>query len=308
MFLEKAIKLKSKEILINASKLILQVFASTITNLDYPLLMVSILLTAIYGMNLSITVPAALAILQILKSFNKKTSELPEFIGECVEFLVSIKRIQKFLLSKEVEFWSYVNSGIQSAIKIDHLSFYWKFDEIKLKRISKIDRKRQKRILREQSTQPIKSESRLNCLPKSSHSIPNNKNIETHDLDRKLSSEEESKDSPLEENESNPEFKIRMEDKFTLKDISIDIPTGSFVVIIGDIGSGKSSLISAIINDMLPVNQEIYEKYRDLEIFNHELVNNVEIKERMAELNNRKYQLLQNERLKDSSSNEDSKR
>jgi len=38
-----------------------------------------------------------------------------------------------------------------------------------------------------------------------------------------------------------------------LKDIDIKIKKGSFVCIIGKVGSGKSSLLSALIGDLLPV-------------------------------------------------------
>lgn len=38
-----------------------------------------------------------------------------------------------------------------------------------------------------------------------------------------------------------------------LKDIDVKIKKGSFVCIIGKVGSGKSSLLSALIGDLLPV-------------------------------------------------------
>jgi ABC-type lipoprotein export system ATPase subunit len=36
----------------------------------------------------------------------------------------------------------------------------------------------------------------------------------------------------------------------------LEIKKGEFVCIIGDVGSGKSSLLSALIGDLLYVNQE----------------------------------------------------
>lgn len=41
-----------------------------------------------------------------------------------------------------------------------------------------------------------------------------------------------------------------------LKGINLDIPTGAFVCIIGDVGSGKSSLLSSMIGDMLYVPKQ----------------------------------------------------
>jgi len=42
----------------------------------------------------------------------------------------------------------------------------------------------------------------------------------------------------------------------TLKEIDVCINKGEFVCIIGNVGSGKSSLLSTIIGDLLYVNSE----------------------------------------------------
>lgn len=42
----------------------------------------------------------------------------------------------------------------------------------------------------------------------------------------------------------------------TLKNPSIQVKKGSFVCIIGEVGSGKSSLLSAIIGDMLHLHRD----------------------------------------------------
>ena len=47
----------------------------------------------------------------------------------------------------------------------------------------------------------------------------------------------------------------------TLKDIKIDIKKGEFVVIIGDVGCGKSSLLQALIGEMLYVDDALVQKY-----------------------------------------------
>lgn len=39
----------------------------------------------------------------------------------------------------------------------------------------------------------------------------------------------------------------------TLKDIELNVPKGQFVCIVGDVGSGKSSLLNAIIGDLMPL-------------------------------------------------------
>ena len=56
-----------------------------------------------------------------------------------------------------------------------------------------------------------------------------------------------------------------------MKDIDIKIKKGAFVCIIGKVGSGKSSLISALIGDLLPVPQQLLESYMGCEGYSKEL-------------------------------------
>jgi len=46
------------------------------------------------------------------------------------------------------------------------------------------------------------------------------------------------------------------DEMITLKSIDIKIRKGEFVAIIGEVGSGKSSLISALIGDMIYIDNE----------------------------------------------------
>jgi ABC-type lipoprotein export system ATPase subunit len=43
-----------------------------------------------------------------------------------------------------------------------------------------------------------------------------------------------------------------------LKNLNVTIQKGEFVCIIGDVGSGKSSLLSALIGDLLHMNSAIF--------------------------------------------------
>ena len=50
--------------------------------------------------------------------------------------------------------------------------------------------------------------------------------------------------------------KLVINDWITLKNIELKIKKGEFVAIIGDTGSGKSSILSTIIGDMLYLNKQ----------------------------------------------------
>ena len=51
----------------------------------------------------------------------------------------------------------------------------------------------------------------------------------------------------------------------TLKDIQLEVRKGELLIIIGDVGSGKSSLLNAIIGDMLYVPQNLIDDFGGLE-------------------------------------------
>lgn len=71
----------------------------------------------------------------------------------------------------------------------------------------------------------------------------------------KKDDEKKKDEKKVEEKEEKPEIQ-KLADLIHLKNIEIDIKKGEFVCIIGDIGSGKTNLFSAILGDMLNINDE----------------------------------------------------
>jgi len=49
-----------------------------------------------------------------------------------------------------------------------------------------------------------------------------------------------------------------LEEFCALKEIDLTIKQGEFVCVIGDVGSGKSSLLSAIVGDLLACHEDYY--------------------------------------------------
>ena len=56
---------------------------------------------------------------------------------------------------------------------------------------------------------------------------------------------------------------MRVSDHVTLKGIDLTVFKGEFVAIIGEVGSGKSSIINTMCGDMLLMNQQVYDKHKD---------------------------------------------
>lgn len=48
----------------------------------------------------------------------------------------------------------------------------------------------------------------------------------------------------------------KMEDLLTLRDIDFKATKGEFVYIIGDVGAGKSSLLKAIVGDLIYIGDD----------------------------------------------------
>jgi len=54
-----------------------------------------------------------------------------------------------------------------------------------------------------------------------------------------------------------------LSDFITLKDINVDIKKGEFVIIIGDVASGKSSFLYSLIGDMLSLDKDFVDDLKD---------------------------------------------
>lgn len=159
-FLDKVYLARSKELKTIWHKQLLWVANISFMNLNYPALAVTVFLVAILGAKLSVCVPTALAILQILTSLHTSSRSLPTFIGDFVEFLVSMKRVQGFLNCPEVESDAISredHSNGDQAILVEDSNFFWGFDE-KLKR-----RRRPNISLEENKGESILQKGRLTC-------------------------------------------------------------------------------------------------------------------------------------------------
>ena len=53
----------------------------------------------------------------------------------------------------------------------------------------------------------------------------------------------------------------KLDDLLVLRDFGMQIKQGELVCIIGDVGSGKSSMLSAIIGDLLHLDRKFYENH-----------------------------------------------
>ena len=84
--------------------------------------------------------------------------------------------------------------------------------------------------------------------------------------------------------------KITIHDLITLKNFKLEIGKGEFVAIVGQIRSGKSSVLSSIIGDMLYINNETINEYKNVEIYKPTDDEDENTKVYLLNQNNKNYQ------------------
>ena len=168
--------------------------------------------------------------------------QAPMIYTSWVQLQVSMKRIQKFLDSDEVDVDKLVNQKDISeknrfdAVSITNKSFTWGINKKKDEDEDKDEGKKKK----------SKKEKKASKKGKKSDPMTD-KLIETNSAE---SLESSSSGSAEKKDRSG----CQLENIITLKDISINVKHGEFVCVIGDVGSGKSSLLHTLIGDMLYVS------------------------------------------------------
>jgi len=60
----------------------------------------------------------------------------------------------------------------------------------------------------------------------------------------------------------NDEKQNKVEEGIQIKDLNLEVQKGEFICVIGGVGSGKSSLISALLGDMIYISDETIEEYK----------------------------------------------
>ena len=165
----------------------------------------------------------------IFISIQNPMKNIPVTIDIILESLVSLGRIEKFLSEPEINYDNIIydekisnEQGI--AIKIENGTFSW--GEKRLK--------------------SIKSNLKKNIKPQKIY-----KSIELSEINKE---EKKSENKPLFEKDIIKDknyVAATPSEQLILKDINLEVKKGEFICIIGEIGSGKSSLIHAILNNMI---------------------------------------------------------
>ena len=199
--------------------------------------------------------------LAIFNAIQEPIRTLPWTISNLLEVLISMKRIEKYLQQDEVDPSRIIINEEDTiskdiSIKIENGNFSWGVEiqnESEKETLNKIS----------ENTKLLDSDQEEKYNNKNMKSFnsskPGDKNINRsynkdniNSIDDSLRSEKY--DIIVESN--NQSIEMTPENvKIVLKNINLEIKKGEFVCIIGEVGSGKSSLLQAMLNNMKIVNE-----------------------------------------------------
>merc|ERR1712142_303617 len=149
-------------------------------------------------------------------------------ITSAIQASVSIKRINKFMRSEELDPTSVVKnakSDNSDAISVSNASFNW--GEKDENESTKNDNKKDKKGKKKDNKNGVVANG--DAKPEAA----NGKHVDGEEM------------KPLNGNAN----KVQVE-PFSLKNIDLKIPKGSLCAVVGTVGSGKSSLLSALLGEM----------------------------------------------------------
>lgn len=213
-----------------------------------------------------ISLSTAFTALIFFDKINNPLQTIPRVLVSLLDLTTSLKRLQDFFDEKELVVENFIEEIRSSetiftssnySIQISKSSFSWGLQaekdtypkkegqNIKDNESKKSSRTKQKdvEILEEDSIESLdKTES--NSVSKKSG---NKKSKKIVDREQLIGKHQKVNEDSIQT--------VSIDSLVVLKDISINVKKGEFVCIIGDVASGKSSLLNTIIGDLIPVNQ-----------------------------------------------------
>ena len=263
-FTEKIKNLRDNEILMCKLR-----FMVSWVNITFIVLLPSWLILTVFSVaiksGIEMKVSEAFAALQVLALLREPTRWLPFFIGMMMEFSVSMRRIQDFLQSEEINpklVTKESNMHNKISVKISKSSFSWGGDKID----DEITKKNKEKEKKKESLKRKQAENSKNTIQSNSINALNNDSDEESKISISEINSESITSSFISTTDDiirNEKQETKIKDTIVLKDIELTVKKGEFLCIIGKVGSGKSSLLNALMGDMTYVSDETLNEMGD---------------------------------------------
>lgn len=218
--------------------------------------------TVFIGTGHTLDLSAAFFLISVFSIIQLPLRIIPMFVGYLTQFLVSLKRIQRFLLLEEInptivsrdqaEAHSALEDAQVAACLRGGSNFIW---GLKKKRDGEGDEEDHKAVL--EARKDAKKGKKKGSAKRSKEG--KNRGSEQ----ALLATAERSR-------EAEPEV-VRLSNLTVLKRMNIAFEKGKLICVIGDVGSGKSSLLSALLGDLQYLDSNFLEKEQDQDLASEEV-------------------------------------
>lgn len=218
--------------------------------------------TVFIGTGHTLDLSAAFFLISVFSIIQLPLRIIPMFVGYLTQFLVSLKRIQRFLLLEEINptIVSHDQAEAHSALEDAQVAaclrggsnFIW---GLKKKRDGEGDEEDHKAVL--EARKDAKKGKKKGSAKRSKEG--KNRGSEQ----ALLATAERSR-------EAEPEV-VRLSNLTVLKRMNITFEKGKLICVIGDVGSGKSSLLSALLGDLQYLDSNFLEKEQDQDLASEEV-------------------------------------
>ncbi|KAF9086556.1 hypothetical protein BGX27_003172, partial [Mortierella sp. AM989] len=282
-FLKKLEDLRNKELKYVRTLLIARSGIAAV-NLTVPVLAATLTFVAYSLTGHELTPAIVFSSLSLFNIMRMPLMIFPRVVSSMVDALVSVRRLEELLVAEELEELPPVNPDLNYAISVTDGTFQWDttLKTLTMEELQKLEKEERKRSAnKKEQKKELKAKERAE--KKAIKKLAKSRNIseaEAHKLhnesQEKTISEQSSETMSIQEKmltqlaqqdpspdtdsilSSSPdgsddqEASVQTEEKisFSLKNIDLKIPRGQLVAIVGAVGSGKSSLLNALVGEM----------------------------------------------------------
>jgi len=207
----------------------------------FPSVLSSVVFSTYIGFGNYIDLKDAFTVMVFFGLVKGPLQSLPMFVNQMIQLVVSMNRIQEFIDSDEVDRDKIVSLNESTnipgapAILIQNHSFSW---GIKAE---------------DEEEEPGAKKKGKNKGKTSKRTDINRTEVEHQETSQSMSNVFETM-GDIKQSLVSDDEKKSLSGLITLRQINLEVKSGELVVIIGDVGSGKSSLLQAIIGELLYVN------------------------------------------------------
>ncbi|KAF9581339.1 hypothetical protein BGW38_001686 [Lunasporangiospora selenospora] len=278
-FLKKLDDLRSKE-LHYVRWLLISRSGIAAVNLTVPVLAATLTFVVYSAVGNELTPAIVFSSLSLFNIMRMPLIMFPQVVSATVDAVVSIRRIEDVLLAEELESLPPVNDSAEYALEVKNANFQWDailktltVDDLRkkereeqrkeIKRLAKsrgitlieaqkLHRDSKENHLSEQSSETMSIQEKVAAKLADRDPTPDTDSILSSPSTRDDDNDTEAGQSKQLDSVNQSQELLQTEDKsaFSLKKISFQIPRGQLVAVVGAVGSGKSSLLNALVGEM----------------------------------------------------------